>query len=140
MMVTRDYESVLKALLDEYCLFLVEPVYVESVHAWCKENGVEEPDKHKPLKLVVNEDKGCKLVINDHVQESVLKDRIKALSVRSALTNVAENKADMLDSEKKQLAYLFLSEYGSRLPENEDEILTDDWAFREMERLEFFKE
>jgi len=68
-------------------------------------------------------------------------ERINALSVRSALLNVASNKADMLNSDRKKLAYLFLSEYAATLPDLEsDEILADNWVFDEMEKMGFFKE
>jgi hypothetical protein len=138
---TKDYEGVVKGLLEHYCLFLVEPVYTESVAAWCRENGYEEPDRDKPLKLIADEEKGCRLVINEVVPERVLNERINALMVRSALTNVAENKADRLDSSKKKLAYLFLSEYATTLPDLEgDEILADEWVFGEMGKLGYFDE
>jgi hypothetical protein len=140
-MNTKEFEPVLNGLLEEYCLFLVELVFVDSVYDWCREQGVEERDREKPLRLVVQEgEKGCKLVIRDMVPEKVLRDRMKALEVRSALTNVASNKADRLDSDKKKLAYLFLGQYASTLPDMEDEILADEWVFKEMERLGFFKE
>jgi hypothetical protein len=140
-MITRDYEAALKDLLEEYCLFLVESVFVKSVHDWCRENSEEEPDKEKPLRLVAHTDnRGCKLVINELIPDKVVEGRINALSVRSALTNVASNKADLLDSDKKKLAFLFLAEYASALPDLEDEILQDQWVFQEMERLGFFKE
>jgi hypothetical protein len=140
-MITRDYEAVLKGLLEEYCLFLVESVFVKSVHDWCRENSEEEPDKEKPLRLVAHTDnRGCRLVINELIPDKVVEERINALRVRSALTNVASNKSDLLDSEKKKLAYLFLAEYASALPDLEDEILQDQWAFQELERLGFFKE
>lgn len=139
-MITKEYEPVFKRLLDNYCLFLVHIEFVESVHDWCREQGINEPDRHKPMKLVVNEDRGCRMVINENVPDRVVNDRIKALSVRSALTNVASNKAERLDSEKKKLAYIFLSEYAATLPGMEDELLADDWVFMEMDKLGFFNE
>jgi hypothetical protein len=139
-MITKEHEPVFKRLLDNYCLFLVQIEFVESVHDWCRQQGVEEPDRQRPMKLVVNEDRGCRMVINENVPDRVVNDRIKALSVRSALTNVASNKAERLDSDKKKLAYLFLGEYAATLPGMEDEILADEWVFGEMEKLGFFNE
>lgn len=137
----KEHESHIKDLLKEYCLFLVEPVYVDNVAEWSKRNGFDEPDKEKPLKLVVSEEKGCKLVMNEEVPDKVIEERLKAMSVRAALQNVAEDREARLNSEKKKLAYLFLSEYGSHMPENEDdELLIDNWAFSEMERLGYFTE
>jgi hypothetical protein len=140
-MDTMDYEGVFKDLLEHYCLFLVNIEFVDSVAEWCKANEIAEPDREKPLRLIANEEKGCKLVVSKLVPEQVMDKRINALSVRSALTNVASNKADMLDSDKKKLAYLFLSEFASTLPDLEsDEILADNWVFEEMEKMGFFRE
>lgn len=139
-MITKEYEPVFKRLLDNYCLFLVDIRFVDSVYDWCKQQDLPERDRNKPMKLVVNGDKGCTMVINENVQDKVMEERVNALRVRSALTNVASNKADQLDSDKKKLAFLFLSEYAATLPGMEDEILADDWVFREMEKLGFFDE
>lgn len=139
-MYTKEFDRVLEELLEEYCLFLVKVEFVDDVYEWCKNKDVEEWDRDKPLKLVVNEEKGCKLVVNELIPEKAMHDRLKALEVRSALTNVATNKADLLNSDKKKLAWLFLMEYASTLPDLEDEILADDWSFKEMERLGYFKE
>jgi hypothetical protein len=141
MIFSRDYENEFKKLLDNYCLFLVDVEFVDNVREWCRENGIDERDKEKPLKLIVREgDKGCKMVVRTEIPKKVVQERINALEVRSALTNVAKNKADMLDSEKKKLAYLFLSEYAATLPGMEDEIIADDWTFKEMEKLNYFNE
>lgn len=137
----RGQEEHIKELLKEYCLFLVEPVFVENVAEWSKKQGFNEPDKEKPLKLVVSEEKGCKLVMREEVPDKVIDDRIKAMGVRDARQNVAEDRVAKLDNEKKKIAYLFLSEYGSHMPEHEDdELLIDNWAFSEMERLGYFNE
>jgi hypothetical protein len=66
-------------------------------------------------------------------------ERINALRVRSQLKNVAFDRADLLDSDRKKLAYLFLSEFAFSLPDVQDDFLADDWSFEEMERLGFFK-
>jgi hypothetical protein len=137
----KEHEEHIKNLLKEYCLFLVEPVFVDSVAQWCKENGYDEPDKDTPIKLVVSEEKGCKLVIREEVPDKVIADRLRAMGVRSSLQNVAQDREAMLDSEKKKLAYLFLSNYASNMPEHEDdELIIDNWAFAEMERLGYFRE
>jgi hypothetical protein len=140
-MNARDYEELFKELLDRYCLFLVNILFVENVAEWCKLKGYDEPDRDKPLKIIADKEKGCKLVINEIIPEKVVSQRIIALSVRSALLNVAIDRAEMLDSEKKKLAYLFLSEYASTIPDlADDEIMADTWSFDEMEKHRFFKE
>lgn len=139
-MITKEYEPVFKRLLDNYCLFLVDIRFVDSVYEWCKEQGIRERDRKIPMKLVVDGERGCTMVINENVPAKVVEERINALRVRSALTNVASNSADRLGSDKKKLAFLFLSEYAATLPGMEDEILADEWVFREMEKLGFFDE
>ncbi len=137
----KAHEKLFNDMLQEYCLFLVELVFVDNVAQWCKKQGVEEPDRDTPIKLVVSEDKGCKLVIREEVPDSVIDNRLKAMGVRDALQNVAQDRVAMLESDKKQIAYLFLSEYASNMPEHEDdELLIDNWAFKEMERLGYFRE
>lgn len=135
------HEELFNDMLQEYCLFLVELVFVDNVAQWCKEQGVEEPDRDTPIKLVVSEEKGCKLVIREEVPDSVIDNRLKAMGVRDALQNVAQDRVSMLESDRKKIAYLFLSEYASNMPEHEDdELLIDNWAFKEMERLGYFRE
>jgi hypothetical protein len=137
----REHEEHIKNLLQEYCLFLLEPVFVDNVAQWCKENGYDEPDKDKAIKMVVDEQRGCKLVIRELVPDEVIGDMLKAMGVRGALQNVAQDREAMLDSEKKKVAYIFLNEYASNMPEHEDdELLMDNWAFAEMERLGYFEE
>lgn len=140
-MNVKDYEGLFKELLDRYCLFLVNILFVENVAEWCKSEGYDEPDKNKPLKIIADKEKGCKLVINEIIPEKVMSQRITALSVRSALLNVAKDRAEMLDSDKKKLAYLFLSEYASTIPDfADDEVMADTWSFDEMEKQRFFRE
>ncbi len=137
----KSHVQVFKDLLQEYCLFLVDITFVDSVSDWCRQQGIEEPDKERPLRLIADEKKGCKLVIREFMSDKALEDRIKAMGVRSALQNVASDRVAMLNSDKKKLAYLFLSEYASTLPDLEgDELLADNWAFDELERLNFFRE
>lgn len=137
----REHEGLFKYLLGEYCLFLVELKFVPSVSDWCRQEGIEEPDRDRPLRLVVEEKKGCKLVVRQEIPKQVMQERLNALDVRSTLQDTATDRAGKLESDKKKLAYLFLSEYASQMPDNEgDELLMDNWAFQEMERLDFFKE
>ena len=78
------------------------------------------------------------MLIRREIPEELLNQRINALSVRNQLLNVAADVAERLNSDRKKLAYLFLSEYASSLPElKDDERLADSWAIKEMERLGF---
>jgi len=139
-MNTKDHEELIKEMISSYCLLSTNLAFVDSVHDWCAANGVEEPDRHKPLRFILQDDKACTMVINEILPGKVVNDRINALSVRSALVNVANNRADMLDSERKKLAYLILSEYATTVQTPEDELLADQWVFDEMTRKGFFRE
>ncbi|MEW6003448.1 MAG: hypothetical protein AB1638_12495 [Nitrospirota bacterium] len=139
-MNTREHHELFRYLMKSYCLFEEDIVFVENIADWCEEEGIPEPDRERPLKLVSKEGQGCRMVIKEDISDKTIEDRINALRIRSQIENVAFDRADLLDSDKKKLAYLFLSEYATSLPDiDNDELLADDWAFQEMERLEFFK-
>ena len=139
-MNTKDHEKSIRELLANYCLLSTEILFVDNVRDWCKSRGIEESDKNKPLRFIIENEKACDFVIREFMQEEIVRERINALSVRSALFNVAHNKADMLDSEKKKLAYLILSEYAATIQTPEDEMLADQWVFDELERHGYFRE
>lgn len=139
-MNTKDHEKSIKELLANYCLLSTEILFVDNVQHWCQKRGIEEPDKNKPLRIIIENEKACDFVIREDIQQDIVRERINALSVRSALFNVAHNKADMLDSEKKKLAYLILSEYAATIQTPEDELLADQWVFDEMDRHGYFRE
>lgn len=139
-MNAKDHEDLIKDMISSYCLLSTELLFVDSVYNWCKENGIKDADRKRPLKLILEDDRACKMVINDRVPRDILEERVNALRVRSALLNVANNKADMLDSDRKRLAYLILSEYASTAQNPDDELLADQWAFDEMEKKGFFRE
>lgn len=126
--------------MEQYCLFPEDILFVESVADWCREQGIPETDADRPLKLVSKEGSGCRMLIREYLPDEVIAQRITAMDVRGQLNNVALDRAGLLDSDKKKLAYLFLSEYATSLPDIKDELQADKWAFDEMERLGFFKE
>lgn len=139
-MNTREHEKTIRELLAKYCLLSTDLAFVDNVHDWCKKRGIDEPDRNKPLRFIIEGEKTCVFVIREILPEDLVRERINALSVRSALFNVAHNKADMLDSEKKKLGYLILSEYASTIQTPEDELLADQWVFGELERHGYFRE
>jgi|GEM_PF-514393 len=140
-MNSRDFFELFRYLMEQYCLFQEDIVFVENISEWCKKYGIPEPDRERPLKLILKEEgSGCKMLIRENIPDSTIEARINALRIRGQLRNVAFDRADMLDSVQKKLAYLFLSEYSTSLPDiGDDELLADDWAFGEMERLGYFK-
>jgi len=126
--------------MEEYCLLPEDLIFAENISSWCEENGIPEPDAERPIKLVSKDGSGCKMLIRESISHKIMEKRINALRIRGQITNVAVDRADLLDSDRKKLAYLFLSEYATSLPDIQNELLADTWAFDEMKRLGFFKE
>lgn len=138
-MNTREHYELFRYLAEKLCLLPEDAVFVENIAAWGRERGIPETDEGRPMKLVSKEGPGCTMLIREFVSAEVMRERINALRIRSQLKSVAFDRADALDSDRKRLAYLFLSEYAVSLPDVQDDFLADDWAFGEMERLGFFK-
>jgi hypothetical protein len=140
-MDARDYKDLFQSLMLSYCMAAENVIFVDDVAEWCRREGIEERDRRKPLKIVPTRSEGCKLLVSESISAETITERINALRIRSALVNVASNRADALNSYKKRLAYLFLSEYASTLPDlRDDEQLADEWAFSELDRQGFFRE
>ena len=136
----RDYYELFRYLMDQYCLSPDGIVFVDNIADWCREEGVPEPDRERPVKLILEEGNGCRMLIKENITEEIIKERINAMRIRGQLKSVTVDRADLLNTDKKRLAYLFLSEYATSIPDLQDELLADDWAFDEMERLGFFKQ
>jgi hypothetical protein len=139
-MNTREHYELFRYLMEQLCLLPEDLVFVENIADWCEKEGIPETDKERPLKLVSKEGSGCRMLIKEYISDEAMHQRLNALRVRSQLNNVAFDRADALDSERKRLAYLLLSEYAISLPGIEDDLLADEWAFYEMKRLGFFKQ
>ena len=140
-MFAKDFRSLFDFLGDEYCLPPENMVFVDDIASWCREKGISEPDSERPLRTIRLGSNGCVMLIRKQISEEAVAQRVRALSVRSQVWNNVTDIADRLNSDKKRLAYLFLVEYASTLPEiGDDENLADEWAFKEMERLAFFRE
>ncbi len=80
------------------------------------------------------------MLINEFVSDEVIEQRVNALSIRSQLRNASSDRAGLLNSDKKKLAFLFLFELASNNPDLPDERSSDAWVFQEMGRLGFFRE
>ncbi len=138
-MRTREYFELFRYLAEQRCLRQEDVVFVDDIVEWCREHGIPESDRRRPLKLI-GENGGCKMLIREDVAEEAIEERINAMRIRGQLQNVAIDRAETLNSVQKKLAYLFLSEYAHSLPAvGDDEILADNWAFEEMDRLGYFK-
>jgi hypothetical protein len=139
-MNTREYHELFRYLMEKVCLLEEDIVYVDNIAEWCRDMGIVEPDREKPVKLISKDGQGCKMLIKEDITYEVIEERINAMRIRGQLKNIAFDRADMLNSDHKKLAYLFLSEYALSLPDiGDDELLADDWAFGEMEKLGYFK-
>ncbi len=139
-MRTREYYELFRHLAEKRCLPQEDIVFVDNIADWCRERGIPEADRLRPLKLIVKNGSGCKMLIREDVSEQAIDERINAMRIRDQLANAAKDRADMLNSVQKKLAYLFLYEYACSLPEvGDDDILADNWAFEEMDRLGYFK-
>lgn len=138
-MNTREHYELFRYLMEQHCLFPEDIIFVENIADWCKEHGISDSDGERPLKIISKKDSGCRILIKENVSDETMNARINALRIRSQLKNAAVDRADSLDSDRKKLAYLFLSEFAVSLPDIQDDLLADDWSFNEMERLGFFK-
>lgn len=135
----RENFELFRYLMEKQCLKQEDIVFVDNIADWCKERGIPEPDKEKPLKLILKDGQGCKLLLREDVPDETIDERIRAVRIRDQVTDVASSRADLLDSLQRKLAFLFLNEYAYSLPEVKDDLLADEWAFNEMERLGYFK-
>lgn len=138
-MNTKDYFELFRYLMEQYCLFQEDIVFVDDIPEWCRQNNIPEADSNRPMKLVLKTQSGCKMLIKETIPDEVINERVNALRIRGQIKNVAFDRADMLNSDQKKLTYLFLSVYAASFPDvGDDELLADDWAFTEMERLGYF--
>jgi hypothetical protein len=138
-MKAREYFELFRYLMEQRCLLQEDIIFVENIAEWCRQYGIPETDRERPFRIISKEGRGCRMLIREELPEEVIEERINAMRVRGQLLNVAADRADMLDSAQKKLAYLFLSEYARSLPDMNDDLLADNWAFQEMERLGYFK-
>jgi hypothetical protein len=138
-MFVRDYEWYIRHLTVHVHMKPSDVVIVEDVAAWCKEHGVPERDEHKPLKLVTGNGAGAHMLIAEMIPDEVIDERITALRIRSQLKSVGYDRADLLNSGTKKIAYLFLKEYTSSIPDLAyDELAADEWVFEQMGQIGMF--
>jgi hypothetical protein len=137
MNAIENYE-LFRYLMEKYYMLPEDLVFVENIADWCRERGVAEPDRERPFRLMAKEDAGCEMLIKEDISPDAMLERLNASRIRSQLQNAAVDRVDLLDTEKKKLAYLFLSEYATSLPDLQDELLADNWVFDEMEKLGYF--
>jgi len=137
-MYTRNHYKLLKQLMERYLFREEDMIFVENIADWCKQCGIPEPDKERPLKLLPGQGGGFKMLIKEYIPDKTLNERINALSIRGQLVSVAHDRAELVNSEEKKLAYLFLKEVAHGLHEIHDELLADNWAIEEMKHAGLF--
>ena len=138
MIYVQDYDEVLRKAAGE---FFVSPIqYVRDLQLWSRQKGVDLSEPSQPMKLIT-EGKNLILIAQSEIQESMLEDVIRALSLRWSLKDNASDPASSLNSVKKRLAYCLLKECAKTVKSVAgDDFLEDEWAIKEMEKLGFFLE
>jgi hypothetical protein len=138
-MNTREDYELFRYLMEKYYMLPEDLLFVENIADWCMERGIAEPDGERPFRLIAKEEPGCKMLIKEDISPDTMLERLNASRIRGQLENAAFDRVDMLDTDKKKLVYLFLSEYATTLPDLQDELLADNWVFGEMENLGYFR-
>ena len=138
MIYVQDYDEVLRKTAGE---FFVSPIqYVKDLQLWSRQKGIDLSEPSQPMKLFT-EGKNLILIVQSEIQESMLEDVIRALSLRWSLKDNASNPAASLNSVKKRLAYCLLKECAKTVKGVAgDDLSEDEWAIKEMEKLGFFLE
>jgi hypothetical protein len=138
-MFVKDYEWYLRHLTEHVRLKPSDIEFVDNIASWCREHGVEESDEKKPLKLVHGNGDGIKMLIAREIPEEVLEERINALRIRSQLKSLTYDRADLLNSATKKIAFLFLKEFSMSDPDLAfDDLAADEWVFGQMDRIGMF--
>lgn len=139
-MFVRDYEWYVRHLAEHLSMKESDLVIVESVVGWCREHGITEKDERKPVKLVSANGSGKRMLVAAMIPDEVIEERINAARIRSQLKSVVNDWTDKLNSPTRKIAYLFLKEYASAMPElTYDDLAADEWIFEQMERIGVFQ-
>lgn len=133
-MFTKDYEWYLRHLTEHAGRTFSEVLFVDDIASWCRRNGIDEADTHRPLRIVTTD--GVRLLVRKMLPDHVLEERINAVRIRGQLMSVGRDRADALNSPEKKLAYLFLKELSLSDPEMAyDDLAADEWIFGQMDRI-----
>ena len=139
MISVQDYDDTLKHLTEEY--FIANRALVADIQAWAEQKGIDLSEPSQPMKLITVEDKKLIMVMQADIPEEMIANVMKGLAVRWALKSTASDPEKILDNTKKKLAFCFLKEYAQTVRDvGGNEMLEDEWAIKEMEKLGFFTE
>ncbi len=138
MIYVQEYDKELRRIGTEF--FVAGIYYVAELRSWAKEKGVGLSEPFQPMKLC-SEGKRLTMFVQSEVEEGILEDIVRALSVRWSLKDNISDPSASLNSVKKRLAYCFLKEYAKTVKGVAgDELREDEWAIQHTEKLGFFRE
>lgn len=133
-MFTKDYEWYIRHLTEHAGMKFSEVLLVDNIASWCRRHGIDEPDEHKPIKIVTGD--GVRLLVAEMIPDQVLEERINATRILSQLKSVSQDRADLLNSPEKKLAYLFLKELSLTKPDLAyDDVAADEWIYGQLDRI-----
>jgi len=139
-MFVKDYEWYFKHLVEHLNMKESDLVIVESVAGWCREHGITERDEEKPVKLVSVNGTARRMLVAAMIPDQVIEERINAVRIRSQLKSLGSDWTEKLNSPTRKIAYLFLKEYASSMPElAHDDIAADEWILEQMGRIGVFQ-
>lgn len=133
--VAEEHVALLRDIARGHRISLL---FVDNIADWCREQGISEPDRERPMKIVFQDSGTGMMLIRNIIPEKIILQRLNALGIRNQLRSVASDSTERLDSDEKKLAYLFLSEYAHSRSDLEDELSADSWVFSEMDNPGFF--
>jgi hypothetical protein len=138
MIFVDDFDGRLRSLAREFLIFDIQ--YVPNIKSWAKQKNISLDEPAQPMKLDTDEDNRLVMFVQSEISDEVLDGIINGLSVRWTVRDVAADIAKRLNSIEKRLAYYFLKEYARTKKDlTGDELLEDEWAIHEMEKLGFFR-
>lgn len=138
MVHTEEYDDLFQNIAPQF--FISALYYVTDLASWSRQKGVGLSEPAQPMKLFT-EGKRLMMFLQSEIEDEVLDDTVRALSVRWTRRDNVADPSSSLNSTKKRLAFCFLKEYARTLKETAgDELLQDQWAIREMEQFGFFRE
>lgn len=137
MIFIEDFEDSLKSLAREFLIFDLR--YVPDIKSWAGRSNISLSEPAQPMKLIVEDKDRLVLVLQKEMTDAALDGIINGLSMRWTVRDVAGDIEKRLNSTEKRLAYYLLKEYARTKQDLAgDELLEDEWAVSQMEKLGFF--
>ncbi len=139
MIDIKLYEDILINLGGQY--FIKDIQFVPDLMSWSKENNHDLREPYSPMKLVATQQDTLTMVMQKKIDDDMLNDVIKNLSIRWSLRDNVTDIDKTLNSIKKRLVFCFLKERAITMKDiGGDEQVEDQWVLDEMATLNFFKE